>query len=152
MTMRSTKVSGPLKASRPIPKCLTLKRMQGQMQYVYNSSRINRRTKRAVPGTGVPCGALSCSEEYDLKSFLKVVERMDDSLATFLRKTVFAAPSRIFRHAVAGMTFRVGEPPWLHVNSKEDGILLETEDCITQEHLNGFVSTFSWDSGELSHV
>lgn len=152
VTMKTTKVLIPLKASRPVPKCLTLKRMQGQMQYVYDSSRINRRTKRTVPGTGVPCGALSCSEEDDLKSFLEVVERMDDSLAILLRNTFFASPSRIFRHAVAGMTFTVGEPPRLHFHSEKDGILLETEDFITQERLNGIVSTFSWDSGELSQV
>jgi hypothetical protein len=118
------------------------------MQYVYDSSRINRRTKRAVPGTGVPCGALSPGEECDLKSFLEVVERMDPSLASLLRETSFAAPSRIFRHAVAGMTFAVGEPPRLHFNSSKDGILLDTEQCITQERLHSFVTTFSWDSGE----
>jgi len=119
---------------------------------VYDSKRINRRTKRAVPGTGVPCGALSCSEECDLKLFLVMVERMDVFLANLLRKTFFAAPSWIFRHAVAGMTFTVGEPPRLHFNSNQNGILLETEAIITQERLNGFVSTFSWDSGESSQV
>jgi hypothetical protein len=73
---------------------------------------------------------------------------MDPCLAHLLRKTSLAAPSRIFRHAVAGVTFAVGEPPRLHFNSSQDGVLLDTKECITQERLNGFVATFAWDSGE----